>query len=326
LYLLIAAAVSGCFLFHKKTPPGQTGPDGSTCPGGGTACFEWTQWPIPPDSPPDSQFTTDTNGNVLDSVTGLTWFIVVQNKGCPTDHSQGACTHDDAEDVCAQANVDGDPALARLPTLIELLTIVDFSKIGSGLVLDSTAFPDTLASPEWTASSSASDYWAIDMKIGQPVETVPGSGAWVRCVRASHASAPGLPDRYSYPDGTQADAQTVLDSATQLTWQRAVDTDPCPGGFGMGCDQSSAVAYCSNLTLAGAQWRLPTMKELASLVADSAANSLDPTAFPSVPMTSTTYWSSTHSLSWNYYSAVAIGPQVGFLPNPSDLALVRCVH
>jgi hypothetical protein len=77
---------------------------------------------------------------------------------------------------------------------------------------------------------------------------------------------------------------TVLDHATGLVWQ--------DDAVGSTMDWASAEAYCQNLTLGDqTDWRLPSIKELRTLVDKSTVNpSIDPT-FLSV--TSSNYWSST---------------------------------
>jgi len=78
---------------------------------------------------------------------------------------------------------------------------------------------------------------------------------------------------------------TVSDTATGLVWQR--------GGETLTYSWISAISYCRNLRLAATSgWRLPTAKELQTLVDERAtAIRIDSTAFPSA--TSGFFWSST---------------------------------
>jgi len=101
--------------------------------------------------------------------------------------------------------------------------------------------------------------------------------------------APGLAVRASAPSGRYtAGTGTVMDTKTKLTWQQ-------PAGPSA-MTWSAAKSYCAGLsgTLGGAGWRLPTMKELATLVDTSASSGLvlDPIAFPTSPSISG-YWSAT---------------------------------
>jgi Protein of unknown function (DUF1566) len=97
----------------------------------------------------------------------------------------------------------------------------------------------------------------------------------------ARASAPT--GRYTVSGGT------VLDTKTKLVWQQAVTPSAMTA--------SSAATYCSGLgsTLGGTGWRVPTIKELLTLVDFTQDVHIDPTAFPN---TSTTYyfWSSTPAI------------------------------
>jgi len=85
----------------------------------------------------------------------------------------------------------------------------------------------------------------------------------------------------------------VTDEVTGLRWQRVVPTGTS--------DWAEAKAYCENLTLAGMTgWRLPTKKELESIVDWRVEPAVDSTAFPG---TRGDFWSSTSvagdsSLAW----------------------------
>jgi hypothetical protein len=86
--------------------------------------------------------------------------------------------------------------------------------------------------------------------------------------------------RYTYPS-----AGTVYDTMTKLTWQQAVPTATY--------SQTDAITYCAGLgaTVGGSGWRLPTLKELATIVDESRANpAIDPAAFPATPTDQ--FWSS----------------------------------
>jgi Protein of unknown function (DUF1566) len=106
----------------------------------------------------------------------------------------------------------------------------------------------------------------------------------------------------------------------RLTWQRAVD----PQSY----DWSDAQAYCAGLTLAGGGWRVPSVKELMTLLDFGVLQSpyVDTTAFPSTP--SDYFWSS--SLVAGYPSG---GLTVNFLggnaydnDGVSSALRVRCVR
>ena len=78
---------------------------------------------------------------------------------------------------------------------------------------------------------------------------------------------------------------TVTDTSTGLTWQQDTPEDVV--------NWKQALAYCESLSLGGdSDWRLPTIKELRSLVDYSRNNpSIDITNFPNT--LPSFYWSST---------------------------------
>jgi hypothetical protein len=107
--------------------------------------------------------------------------------------------------------------------------------------------------------------------------------------RSADANAPA--GRYTTSGGT------VYDTKTKLTWQQAV----APGTY----TWAGAKTYCAGLNLVGTGWRLPTIKELQTIVDDSQANpAIDQTAFPSTP--ADWFWSSSplagsSSVAWGVY-------------------------
>ena len=139
----------------------------------------------------------------------------------------------------------------------------------------------------------------------------------------------------------------VKDNATGLEWQDNVDSvskpwltqdnyDKCTGNNGQTQDTSkctdtsgdTAATYCSNLTLDGGGWRLPSTKELETLVDDSHY-------YPSVTsgifqhISSDYYWSSTTNT--NVYAAgsawfVAFGAGNSYYDDKTNDNYVRCVR
>jgi hypothetical protein len=76
---------------------------------------------------------------------------------------------------------------------------------------------------------------------------------------------------------------TVLDTKTTLTWQQTVDA----GSYSW----TDAQAYCATLALGGVPWRLPSMKELLTIVDFTRADpAIDAMVFPDTP--SDYFWSS----------------------------------
>jgi len=95
------------------------------------------------------------------------------------------------------------------------------------------------------------------------------------------AGAP--PGRYTTSNGT------VTDTKTKLIWQQG--TAPSTMTW------ANAKSYCAGIgsTLGSTGWRLPTIKELQTLVDVSVSSRppIDPIYFPNTPQTN--FWSSTPS-------------------------------
>ena len=111
---------------------------------------------------------------------------------------------------------------------------------------------------------------------------------------------------------------TVTDTRTGLVWQRTVDD--------VGRTPSEAKAYCEQLSLDGAGWRVPAISELESIV-DFARDrpTVDPNAFPETPQV--TFVSSSAYMAPSppgYYWYVQFG---GGLSGPGGGQFhVRCVR
>ena len=91
----------------------------------------------------------------------------------------------------------------------------------------------------------------------------------------------------SYEVKTTNGQEVVVDHVTGLTWQRADD--------GIKRTWREATDYCEDLTWAGySDWRLPTKKELQSIVSYGASGpALDTTYFPRSHLAYDDYWTAT---------------------------------
>jgi len=112
---------------------------------------------------------------------------------------------------------------------------------------------------------------------------------------------------------------TVSDTSTGLTWQQDTPDDVV--------NWEQALAYCESLALGGAtDWRLPTIKELRSLVDFSRNNpAIDITRFPntlpSFYWSSTTYATTTSS-AWGVFFLNGSGSS----SNKASITRVRAVR
>jgi hypothetical protein len=138
-------------------------------------------------------------------------------------------------------------------------------------------------------------------------------------VQRAQASAP--PGRYTM------NYATVIDTITNLTWQRTVPSEVYTW--------DAAKNYCTGLSLGGigaGGWRLPRKLELESLVNDeSNSSAIDTTAFPNTP--SNYFWSSSPSAAtadyaWyvDFSSGSGVSGGGSRVDNTSKSYPVRCVH
>jgi len=131
---------------------------------------------------------------------------------------------------------------------------------------------------------------------------------------AAHADAPA--GRYVITgDGTTNG--TVYDTKTKLTWQQNPPTTQR--------NWTDAKSYCTGLSLSGTGWRLPTVKELMTIVDFSRQSpAVDTAAFPGFVVgyfwsSSPTYFS---TQMWLLRGSLGIA---SFAP-PSDTYYARCVR
>jgi hypothetical protein len=199
---------------------------------------------------------------VRDEVTGLSW----QRASAPGLHEWPA-----ADGYCAGLALGGFDDW-RLPTRIELVSLVDYTRHTP--TIDPSAFPGTPSEWFWSASKLADldgFAWYVYFETGFSNFVDETYEYRVRCVRGGGASWPGY----------LVSAETVADPATGLEWQRLVDDAEST--------QAEAMATCAARP---GGWRLPTMKELQTLVDDSRAEpAIDVSAFPDTP--SESFWTAT---------------------------------
>ncbi|HEX3855477.1 MAG TPA: DUF1566 domain-containing protein [Polyangiaceae bacterium] len=134
--------------------------------------------PVRANAPPGRY--TASSGAVIDNATHLTWQRVVATAG--GDDGAGRETWANAQTYCA--NLGGG---YRLPTVKELLTIVDFSQSNPAIDSSSGAFPNTPSEPFWTATplsgSPPTNAWFVSFEDGYAGNVNLTEPNRVRCVR-----------------------------------------------------------------------------------------------------------------------------------------------
>ena len=301
---------------QAQTPTciGAAGEDaGTICSTASCIDDNWAQWPMPNSAaevaggaPNSATYTVHGDGTVTDDVTGLTW-----QQAPPSS----PVTLADATSYCATL-VLGGHADWRLPTYIELVSIVDLSQVTPSL--DRTAFPSGSPADGWASTLLASDLtsaWEVYFTVGDssqdPVDTTNN----LRCVRGPDAAPlPAVPPaRYAIAAGE------VRDTKTGLTWKQDVSASTFAW--------ADAKTYCTSLSDGGVAWRLPTMKELVTLVDVTrvAPPTIDCEAFPAA--SGTAAWSASSFLAVPSYAwAVDFHGGYAISLDPSVSLGVRCVR
>lgn len=215
---------------------------------------------------------------------------------------------------CNNLSLDGHNDW-RLASRLEILSIMDF---GSSNLHPQPAF-NTNAQPQpyWTSTSylgDSSTHWIVDYGDAATFPENDSSIHYPRCVR-------GTPISGDFTPISEQDA--ILDGRTGLTWQRMLPSDLQ--------DWYGALGYCENLDLAGfSDWRLPSLKELRSIVSDTHASpAVDTSLFGFTQ--AAPYWTSTPHPA-NPTGAMIVNFDgggnggLGPITSGSVVARVRCVR
>jgi hypothetical protein len=145
------------------------GGNGTTSQAAGGGCtddLEWAQW-VFPEPVATSRFATGAGESITDDWTGLTWTMNAVSVDVTADMADMAC----------------QPSGGRLPTRIELLSIVDYSKTTPGTIkLYSPFFGQGVR--YWTSTvSTEQQRWVVDFQTGLAgPESAAMATADIRCV------------------------------------------------------------------------------------------------------------------------------------------------
>lgn len=122
-------------------------------------------------APAPGHFVLSGQGTVHDRITGLGW----QHAG-PAE----TMTYAEASTYCAQLGLAGSGNF-RLPTVEELATIVDDTRIDPAI--DTDSFGGTFNARYWTSTPGASgNHWRIHFGLGDMYDESDSSEFYVRCV------------------------------------------------------------------------------------------------------------------------------------------------
>jgi hypothetical protein len=169
---------------------------------------------------------------------------------------------------------------------------VDYSIPNPGPTIKTAYFPNTGASYYWSSTAlaflagscevndDACGAWPVSFLDGAVLSFwapnyLKSSSYYVRCVRGGQTGQ-------SFTDNSNG---TVTDNKTGLTWQKCSagqNNNATCSGSATNYTWNNALGYCNNLSLAGqSDWRLPNIKELASLTDTSRCSpSINTNLFP----------------------------------------------
>jgi uncharacterized repeat protein (TIGR01451 family) len=239
-------------------------------------------------------FTNNGDGTVTDTKTGLIWQACAV--GQTFEPSFGTClgeakTYNYADAMEITSDFGGQTDW-RVPTISELHSIIDLKKTNPSI--NKSLFLNPPAVWFWSASVNAysPNYaWFVNFNNGDDYYNGKGSNYAVRLVRGGQSfyfDTLKLADFVDNKDGT------VTNTKTGLTWQRCAVGQTLNGGY---CDGTAATykqADAAKLTsdLGGqTDWRLPSLRELQTIVDYSTNPSTSSIIFPDTPKTQ--FWTTT---------------------------------
>lgn len=257
-----------------------------------------------------SELIDNGNGTVTDTKTNLTWQEDSARDGVGnfrlTDWNEALY-------FCESLELGGKQDW-RLPTIIEMETIIDISASDPATYAAFSSL--TYSGYYWTATTQDYDRdnaWLITFENGgDGTKSKTSASGYVRAVRGGTITPSPVGPFQDNQDGT------TTDTRTGLVWQTATPENMLTW--------KEALAYCEELNLGNRwNWRLPTIKELESIVDLSVCV---PAIDPSFQETrNDDYWTSTTYDENRYYAWVidfSTGAG-GTIRKTNDSAYVRAV-
>jgi len=226
---------------------------------------------------------------VRDNVTGLIWEVKKED-GSIHEWSDLYDWYDANDVFIAQLNAEefGGYTDWRLPTKKELIYAMNYGLVSPAI--DTDYFSEkTVWSYYWSSTSSVpypGHAWCAFVKNGTAVTIDKTTPYYVRAVR-------GGQNYFSLRDNGDG---TVTDNYSGLMWMKTT-ADTNADGVVDEDDKvtwAAALDWCETAAMAGYDdWRLPTIKEMESIVDDNAVgdNGIDINFFPNTMPSN--YWSST---------------------------------
>jgi len=276
---------AGSFIKDGAAPPDDDPADGADAslelPEPGP--YARAAWPMPTSAkeglPHRASYVVEPPGVVRDQITLLIW---------QQGREREPVSLSEARTYCAGLSLAG--GRFRLPSRIELASLLDLEQ--SPPALDHDAFPEAVAGSYWTSSVYAGNdrrNWLVNFGFGTALLLVGEDSEknLVRCVKSPETdAAPATRELVVAED-------TVSDPATRLTWRR--------GALPAMTTVEEAAAACAALPSEQGAFRLPTIKELHTLVDERRIKTaIDPLAFPDTA--SSYFWTSSAVMGFPQYA------------------------
>jgi len=216
---------------------------------------------------------TSDQGTVFDNASELTW---------TEDASPSKLTWEEATTYCNMLTTAGK--MWRLPTRLELIGLADYGVTNPAV----TAYPPTDAFFYWSSdvAPASAEAWLVGLDIeggahraDASLDMELGAEIHARCVSGQASPPQGFVPACG--------GEVVVDGRTGLLWERETHTDMITW--------LDALDACESFVFLGYDdWRLPSIKELSTLVDEQREGpAIDPDAFPNA--IAVEYWSSSPS-------------------------------
>ncbi|MDP2024647.1 DUF1566 domain-containing protein [Sulfuriferula sp.] len=225
----------------------------------------------------NKRFIDNRDGSVTDTHTDLIWMRCALGQTWDGVTCTGTAPGYSWKGAIATHATFAGHSDWRTPDIGELLSIVDPTR--SDPAIDITVFPNTPNQIFWSATpanSGCAHY--VSFSSGRTFESGRTNSNCVRLVRGGSTKVS------SYIDNNNG---TVADPLTDLTWMRCAVGQTWDGASCMGAPNvltwHAAMALHQNFA-GHADWRLPDLAELQSIVESSSGTSaLDPSVFNKLP-------------------------------------------